>query len=221
MQLGSDPDGIKMLACMLKGCLKTWELYKVINISRQIYVDTMKCFTRFVREHRESYGNYGFDRDFWVVRQMSGLLFRIGELEYEMLRKDGRRYLSLHIPSDAELSEERIQESCCQAREFFEEKFPEYGDVDIMCHSWLLSPTLKELLLPGSHILGFQKHFIIEETGENDDEFLQWVFKRKDIPAKDLPENTSLQRRLKGYLLQGGSVADARGVWKDKNSGRK
>lgn len=213
-QLGSDPDGIKMLSCMLRGCLRTWKFYEEKNISGQIYVDTMKCFTRFVSEHRESFGHYGFDRDFWVVRQMSGLLFRLGELEYEMIREDGTACLSIHIPSDAVLAEEKIQESCCQARDFFAGRFPEYADADMVCHSWLLSPTLRELLAPGSRILGFQEHFAIRETGDYDDEFLQWVFKRKDIPTQNLPENTSLQRRMKEYLLRGGKVADAEGVWK-------
>ena len=213
-QLGSDPDGIKMLACMLRGCLRTWSLYEEKNISEQIYIDTMKCFTRFVEEHEESFGRYGFDRDFWVVRQMSGLLFRLGELEYEMICEDGTEYLSIHIPSDAVLSEERIQESYCRARAFLGGRFPKYGDADMVCHSWLLSPALKELLAPGSRILGFQEHFTIRETGDYDDEFLQWVFKRKDIPTEDLPENTSLQRRMKEYLLRGGKVADAEGVWR-------
>lgn len=40
------------------------------------------------------------------------------------------------------------------------------------------------------------------------------MFKRKDIPTEDLPENTSLQRRMKEYLLRGGKVADAEGVWR-------
>lgn len=213
-QLGSDPDGIKVLACMLRGCLKTWKMYEEKDISRQIYIDTMKCFTRFVQEHRESYGSYGFDRDFWVVRQMSGLLFRLGELEYEMIREEGKALLSIHIPSDAALSEEKLQESYSLAGEFFAQRFPEYGDADMVCHSWLLSPTLKELLTPGSRILGFQQHFVIEETGRYDEEFLQWVFKRKDLPTEALPENTSLQRRMKEYLLQGGKVADARGTWR-------
>lgn len=213
-QLGSDPDGMKMLACMLRGCLKTWEIYEEKNISKQIYTDTMKCFDRFVREHRESYGKYGFDRDFWVVRQMSGLLFRLGELEYEMIREEGKAYLSIHIPSDAKLSEDRLQDSYRQAEEFFAGRFPDYRNADLVCHSWLLSPDLKKLLTPGSRILGFQEHFVIEETGKEDREYLQWVFKRKDIPMQELPENTSLQRMMKRYLLQGGKVADARGIWK-------
>ena len=212
--LGEDPKGFKMLACMLHCCRRTWDFYKAHDISGGIFVDTMKCFSRFVKEHKESFGYYGFDRQWWTARQLCGLLFRIGELEYEMIREDGTACLSIHIPSDAVLAEEKIQESCCRARDFFAGRFPEYADADMVCHSWLLSPTLRELLAPGSRILGFQEHFAIRETGDYDDEFLQWVFKRKDIPTGDLPENTSLQRRMKEYLLRGGKVADAEGVWK-------
>ena len=68
--------------------------------------------------------------------------------------------------------------------------------------------------------LGGKVYEIDRETGDYDDEFLQWVFKRKDIPTEDLPENTSLQRRMKEYLLRGGKVADAEGVWKRTRSQR-
>ncbi len=43
---------------------------------------------------------------------------------------------------------------------------------------------------------------------------MEWVFKKGDIPLKDLPENTTLQRRMKAYLLQGGRVGEAFGVLK-------
>ena len=54
--LGEDPKGFKMLACMLHCCRRTWDFYKAHDISGGIFVDTMKCFSRFVKEHKESFG---------------------------------------------------------------------------------------------------------------------------------------------------------------------
>lgn len=209
--LGDDPDGIKMLTCMLKSCLKTYDLYRGWGISEEIFTATMKCFSRFINEHKEGYGNYAFDREWWTARQISGQLFRIGELEYELVNEKGNRYVSLHIPSDARLGREEIDQSLHAAKALISDKFPEYASADMTCHSWLLSPTLRELLPKGSNILEFQSYFLIENTGLDEREYMTWVFKRPDIPLKDLPENTLLQRNLKNYLLAGGKVIDARG----------
>ena len=67
-RLGPDPDGFGERAAHRQCALKTWEIYQKRNISKEIYIETMKCFTRFVNEHHESYGRYGFDRGFWTVR---------------------------------------------------------------------------------------------------------------------------------------------------------
>ena len=110
--LKPDGDGLKELAGHLQCALKTWELCEKRGISEEIYVETMKCFTRFVTEHLESYGRYGFDRGFWTVRQLSGVLFRIGELEYETRGNE----IHLHIPSDAVLERPRLRASWGTAR---------------------------------------------------------------------------------------------------------
>lgn len=210
--LGEDPDGFKMLACMLRSSFKTYEYYEEHGISHKIFIATMKCFSRFIKEHKEGYGKYAFDREWWTARQLAGVLFRIGELEYEMRTEGERRVIDLHIPSDAILTEEKIAESIGMANTFFAEKFPAYQSADMECHSWLLSPTLKEVLSPDSHILEFQKLFQIQTTGQKDMEYMVWVYKRPDWKLEELPEDTSLQRNLKKYLLAGGAVEDARGT---------
>lgn len=200
--LGDDPGGFGTLSAHLQCALKTWEIYREKGISGDIFTDTMKCFTRFVAEHMESYGRYGFDRAFWTVRQLSAVLFRIGELEYELLED----CISLHIPSDARLEPELLRRSWLEARRLL-------GEGPMECESWLLSPTLAELLPPDSRILGFQRAFQIEPLGP-DREFRQWVFKNPDLPDEALPEDTTLQRRLKHFLLSGGAFYNARGVLK-------
>lgn len=209
--LGEDPLGYKMLCAQLRCAMNAWKNYEKLGIPRKIYVDTMAAFSRFVKEHLESFGTYGFDRDFWTVRQISCMLLRIGQLEYELLRRDGKAILSLHIPSDADLSLPGLRASYLQARELIGSVFPEWTDAPIFCYSWLLSQNLPELLPESSRILGFQRSFRITPAPKTKTDVVLWVFKNRDIPLDELPEQTSLQRRLKAFLLSGGVFRDGQG----------
>ena len=85
-----------MLTFMLAACSQTRKIYEDLQISETIFLDTMKCFPRFINEHLESYGTYGFDRDFWTMLQMAARLFRLGSLEYELTEAAGQK--AVHIP---------------------------------------------------------------------------------------------------------------------------
>lgn len=207
-QLGEDPQGIKMLTCQLICALQTREHYRKVGISDRIFLDTMDCYPRFVKEHMASFGCYGFDREWWTVRQLTGVLFRVGLLEFELREKD----VSIHIPTGAHLEPDEVTASLAAGREMIAVHFPKWKDFPRVCHSWLLSPTMQELLPQDAKILQFQRRFAVTLTGNDDKDFLQWAFKRKDIPYDQLPEDTSLQRKLKAKLLRGEPFLDARGI---------
>ena len=209
--LGQDPGGMKRLCCMLRCALRARELYRRLGISEDIYLDTMGAFSRFVREHMESYGRYGFDRGFWTTRQVSARLFRIGQLEYELTAPDGEPAVSLHIPTDADLRPEVLLPSVKAGLAEFFRLFPDYEDKKVFCHSWLLSPLLKDFLPEDSNILRFQELFDItpDEVPSNDVKL--WVFKNPKLPVEEYPENTSLQRKLKRFFLDGGQFVEGRG----------
>lgn len=210
-ELGADPDGMKLLCCMLRCALAAWEHYRRLGFSRRIYIDTMACFSRFVREHLESFGCYGFDRGFWTVRQVSCKLFRIGELEYELAECENVPQLRLHIPSDAHLERALLHESVVRAKALIGKCFPAYENAPMCCCSWLLSPTLKSLLPAQSRILEFQKSFCITPLCGGDS-YRQWVYRDPNLAIEDFPENTALQRSLKAYLLNGGVFIEAEGT---------
>lgn len=187
----------------------TWK-----DIPHDIWIATMKCFSRFVGEYKDSYGSYGFDRGFWTVRQIDARLFRVGELEYE-LKKDSDS-IHLHIPSDVQLQMPLLDESVRQAKQFLKQWFPDWEEAPMECNSWLLAPALKELLADTSHILQFQNAFEIMSTDPDAMDVLEWVFglaegQQKDVQLQELPEKTSLQKRMKQYLLDGGQVGVSRG----------
>ena len=57
----------------------------------------------------------------------------------------------------------------------------------------------------------FQNRFEVKSWNQDADDFLEWVFKRKDLPLEELPEETSLQRKMKAYLLNGEKIGEAYG----------
>lgn len=220
--LGEDPDNVKLLACLLKASADLYEVYKEKGIGDKIYIDTMKCYTRFIDETRKMTGRLYFDRGWWTTRQAGLLLFRIGELEYEMKPLDGDAVVGIHIPSDADFSPPAVDMSLSLAKEFFAGHFPEWSDAEYRCHSWLLDRQLKQMLRNDSNILSFQDRFEIFDEGETDTDFIQWVFNadpEKFDPANydALPEDTSLRRNLKKYLLSGGVIRSPRGRLKQQD----
>lgn len=221
-----------MLYCQLESARHVYEKYQVMGIGEKIFFDTMKCFPRFMDECQAQKGIRYFDRGWWTYRQTSMRLFRIGVLEYEMAEANReevsgsevryghetgqRRYsttVRLHIPSDADLSPAAVDASIQEAVLFFRKYYPRYGHAEYTCHSWLLAPALKRLLREDSRILAFQRRFDIGEVDEGSCSYLQWIFQAsEDVPLIDLPEQTSLQRTAKNYLLAGGRIGDAYGI---------
>ena len=96
--LGEDTDNIKILACMLKASANVYDIYKEKGISDEIYIATMKCYSRFIDETYHMTGKLYFDRYWWTTRQAGCHLFRIGELEYEMKHIDDSIVIGIHIP---------------------------------------------------------------------------------------------------------------------------
>lgn len=210
--------GLDLLLWMLQAALYSHDAYTERGISDDVYFDTMKCFTRFVNEHKMSYGFYGFDRAFWVYRQLSLTLFRVGELEYEFT--DCPQGISLHIPSDADISVSQCRRSLMVFENFCETTFPEKMCHSIQLNSWLLSPALKNLLPPSSRIIQFQNCFDCTAWDKEDIGFLQWIYGRGDIDLHDLPEKTRLQKNVKRHLLEGKKIGSACGILKNFDENR-
>lgn len=210
-KLGEDQGGIKILTCMVRCLESTYEQYSKLGISEQVFVNTMNCFPRFIEEHKASYGTYGFDRDWWTTRQIGMKLFRIGELEYELTTESDEKVISVHIPSNARLTIINCRRSYVDSQKFIRTYYPEYKESRFICHSWLLSPALKELLPSTSNIIVFQEAFEVSDWYKEEDDFMEWVYKKKFDDYKELPEDSSLQRNMKKHLLAGGLVGAAFG----------
>lgn len=211
--LAGDERGLKILSVMLRAALITREKYRVKGIPDEIFCATMGFFGRSVREYKETYGFYGFDRWWWGGRQLSLKLFRLGELEFELSADPaGRRAVAVHIPGDSDLSAGAVDASFTLARSFLREHFPEYEGCGFSCRSWMLSPALEQLLDDTSRIVRFRRRFRILDTDEADESYKQWVFKDARLSPECFPEHTTLQKNMKKFVLEGGKVGTATGI---------
>ena len=213
--LGEDSDGIKILSCMLKASVDAYSIYQEKGISDDIYFATMKCFPRFVDETYRMTSGWSFDRYWWTTRQAGCHLFRIGELEYEMKHIEDNTAVGIHIPSDANFCPSAIEQSLRDAKKFFSMYYPSLCGAEYRCHSWLLDRQLRGMLGDNSNIVNFQSRFEIFNEGEASSEFIEWLFNTKTTDYTTLPENTSLQEKMKKHLLSGGVIRNAYGRIKE------
>ena len=213
--LGEDPFGAKILACYLKAALITYDEYKRLGIDEQTYTDTMKSFTRFSADWLERKDILGFFSAYWSYRHLNTTLIRVGTLEYERVIRNGIKCVSVHIPSDADLSKESLDKSFTAAKQLLKAHFPDYADAPIYCESWLLYKGLEEFLDESSKIMQFQARFDIQKTNSVSKNALIYIFHRIDCnDCESLPESTSLQRKVKAHLLSGGTIGSGYGVLK-------
>lgn len=221
--------GFYWLSLSLKIAVEiTFKSYKLKGISDTVFYDTMGAFSRFVAEHKKSFGCYGFDRAFWTYRQLSGVLFRIGTLEYELCKNEesdvlyqnevliskGEKYIYVHIPSDADLKKEASLSSIEDAKSYLKRFFKDFSDCKFFTETWLLSPSLNQLLNSSSKILQFQNLFNICSVSPEREDYIEWVFKTVEKNPQNWKEETSLQRSMKKFILEGGKVGVASGVLK-------
>lgn len=213
--LSDDEDKMKLLYCYLLCASKQITAYEDLGITYDIYIATMKCFSRFLVETYNRLGKWVFDRGWWAYRQVSLSLFRIGELEFEKDYYNDEKVISIHIPSDAIFSSKKVDQSLLLAREFLLQHYPEYINSKFMCDSWLLSPQLIPLLDSESNIAKFYNRFSIIENKPEQKDYIEWLFQsQENTPLKDLPERTSLQRRVKEYMRSGKFIGVGIGVLK-------
>lgn len=173
-------DFLKELTIHLYAASLTWEkIYAPLGISYKVYIDTMRAFTRFLEESKKINLRYKFDRGFWTWRYLSGLEFRINELEFEMVaaphknkvpQLEEKNYISIHIPSDASLAHPIISKNYLEAKIFFKTFIPDYYAVPFVTDTWLLSPKLKDWLEPESNLLLFANDYQLLLTQPNKDE---------------------------------------------------
>lgn len=141
-------------------------------------------------------------------------------------QKSARRLvLNVHIPESGKLLHEDCVSSYKAARDFYRKYFDVGNDngataangideIDFHCYSWLLFPRIKEFLPSSSNILRFAADWqIYEIVSDTHGEDLWRIFGQVVEPGNyaDLPENNTLRKNCKRWLLAGNTLGSGRG----------
>ena len=197
------------------------------GIGDDIFYATLFDLTVCCRVCQAASGIYGIGQNQyrrWMHMVLTGKLYRLGRLEFELAKSPmdiqldrwqlakGAPCLHVHIPRYQPLDEEACEASYDQARSFFARYFG-ISRCCFLCHSWLLHPWLKEVLPEGSRILGFQNRFRLLEVTQDIPAAVSWIFPNcKDKDICEYPAETALQRAALAQIQSGGSMGLGLGI---------
>ena len=214
--------GLGILRFYLDWAVKLKEQYDAIGIPEQVFWDGMKDMAIWAEDYRDKHGVPGFAEWGWVATTLSMKVFRLGRLQFEPMQLetavvcDGRTYpagtpvLNVHIPAGEPLDVAEVRAAMDYAPRFFQTYFQKTCTL-FYCHSWLLSPQLKELLPEESRILQFQNLFSVCEV-DQERQAEERVFGYLADDPKTYPEETSLQKKMKASILAGKTFGMGCGV---------
>lgn len=208
-----EDSGLRILHFYLDWAVEVKAQYEALGIPEKVFWDGVKDLVIWAEDYLEKHGVPGFVEWGWVAAIMTMLVFRLGRLQFQSDRLEealvcgdrtypaGTAILNVHIPAGDPLDADAVREAMEYAPRFYETHFGKTFTLS-HCHSWLLSPQLKEILPEDSRILQFRNLFEVcrvDQERQAEERVFGFV---TDDPAS-YPEETSLQRQMKAALLEG------------------
>jgi len=185
------------------------EFHASRGVPEDVSAATLADLGQQVHVHRLTFGEFGLHTQGWLNLVWSGFLYRLGRLQFNIaleLQPEGETewVLSTHIPMSGPLTPTSVDESFAKATACFAEHFFDYPTRWFHCRSWLLDPTLSELL-PQSNLAAFQRRWTLYGPAEpGAEDLLFFVFQRRgQVDPASLPTDTALRRMAAERLTSG------------------
>lgn len=216
-----DDFGMLTLCLLLTPAVR--RLYREREISEEIFYDSMREIRIWAKTCLEARRRLGLYEYGWIRNFFTASIVRLGRLEFHIVPfsqesaysscgvtvNPGDPVINTHVPADGPLDPEQVRDAFRRAYRYFGKT----GLAPIVCHSWLLYPKNRLFCAPDSRIVSFMDCFNVLESAEPNVGDLWRVFGRRDFYDPDtLPEDSSLQRRLKRHLQSGGSMGEGYGI---------
>ena len=204
-------------------------LYRERGISDRIWFDSMCDLKWKLWECKAVKGSWGSFVATWFPGFFNLTRFALGRLQFEIVEFDGEyekngkklkkgdKVINVHIPRTlTPLDKESRDDAYAQAAEFFRD-MTNGAPIAFVCSSWLLYPEAEKILPAHSNIRGFMADYDIirSKVDEEGDYHNMWRLFDMDFTGdfKDYPEDSSLRRAYKKFLLDGNRTGSGYGVF--------
>lgn len=180
------------------------------GVPKEIVSRTLMAICGCVLRNEGYKGRVGTSGFFtWLPYYPQGKIFRINDFEYENAKHDGKSYVGVHIPAKTKLDVLDNLKSFKEGMDFFDKYYPELNMTGMVCESWMLSTEVEEVMGGKTNVARFGDMFDRYDIGDTKGEgVFRFVFGLVNPypPVEELPENTSMQRKMKEYMLSGKRV---------------
>ena len=205
------------------------ELYRLRGISDRIWFDSMSDLKWKLWECKAVKGIWGSFVAGWFPGFFNLTRFALGRLQFEIVEFDGEyekngkalkkgdKVINVHIPRTlTPLDKKSRDDAYAQAAEFFK-NMTDGAPIAFVCSSWLLYPEAEKILPAHSNIRGFMADYdMIRSKVNGEGEYGDmWRLFDMDFTGdlNDYPEDSSLRRAYKKFLLDGNRTGSGYGVF--------
>ena len=200
------------------------DVYRENNLSDEMYYDTVSDLKFKLDECKKMHDVWGTHVT-WFAPFFKLKRFAFGRLQYDVFAwdkgeyhgmKDGDLCFRMHVPSGSPLTVDAAYDSFRKLYNHYKDELKD-GILPIILRTWFMYQPIMELLKDGSNLKKFCDLFDIvssEEIG-NKYGYMNFVFDmnyESEETLKNLPEDTSLRRSLKKYLLDGNYFGVGSGI---------
>ena len=205
------------------------ELYRLRGISDRIWFASMSDLKWKLWECKAVKGIWGSFVAGWFPGFFNLTRFALGRLQFEIVEfngeyekngkalKKGDKVINVHIPRTlTPLDKKSRDDAYSQAAEFFK-NMTDGAPIAFVCSSWLLYPEAEKILPAHSNIRGFMADYdmIRSKTNAEGEYGDMWRLFDMDFTGdlNDYPEDSSLRRAYKKFLLDGNRTGSGYGVF--------
>ena len=180
------------------------------------YEDEDGAFDTSIEETDDCYIGHPYDE----YGRAGAERISLSKNEWKKIIAPGDYMVGLHIPGGGKMSAELIDKAFADSKEFLAAHVPEFDYRGFKCRSWLIDRQLVDLLGEETNISRFCMRFrriSLKSGGKDVFSFVYHIPESKEPCIEELPEGTSLERRLKEHFLRGGEIYEVDGfIPKDK-----
>ena len=118
--------------------------------------------------------------------------------------KKGDRVVSIHITNGEPFGFDSVKESIDRAELILKEYYSDMNIKGIFGYSWVFEKRLRDIMQRDTNLTRLADYFTCYPTRSGVHGVFEYVFAMpENTPYEDLPEDTSMQRGIKKYLLDG------------------